>query len=256
MSMSLEGRVIVITGATSGIGEACAKLCAEHGASLILTGRRKERLAQLAESLPKGKTHTLAFDIRDRRAVTTQFSNLPAPFAAIDTLINNAGLARGLSAFHELDLDDVEQMIDTNIKGLTYATHTLLPGMIERGRGHIVNLGSIAGTYPYPGGNVYGATKAFLKQFTLGLKADLLGTEVKLTNIEPGMVATEFSAVRFADKEKGEAVYDAMQPLAAIDIAESIFWCITRPKHVNINSLEIMPTQQAFSPFAVSRKES
>lgn len=251
--MELSGRTILITGATAGIGMACAKMFAEQGASLILTGRRSDRLQALAEQLSPEKTHILTLDMRDRDAVLQQLTHLPEPFSQVDALINNAGLARGLEPFHKMPLGDLEQMVDTNIKGLIYATHSLLPGMIERGRGHIINLGSIAGTYPYPGGHVYGGTKSFCEQFTLGLKADLLGTPVKVTNIEPGMVDTEFSTIRFGDKSQADEVYAGMQPLIAEDIAETIHWCLTRPQHVNINRIEIMPVAQAFSPFSVDR---
>lgn len=250
---SLAQRVICITGATAGIGEACAKLFAAEGAKLILTGRRKEKLDAFAATLPKNKVHGLAVDIRDRDTMVHALTHLPPEFQNVDALVNNAGLARGLESLHKQSLDDIEQMVDTNVKGLIYATHALLPGMIERGRGHIVNLGSIAGSYPYPGGNVYGGTKAFSKQFTLNLRSDLLGTPVRVTNIEPGMVDTEFSTVRFGDKNKADAVYANMQPLIGADIADAIHWAITRPAHVNINRIEIMPTQQAFSPFAVAR---
>jgi 3-hydroxy acid dehydrogenase/malonic semialdehyde reductase len=250
----LTNRIIVITGATAGIGEACAKLFASHGAKLILTGRRKDRLDALTAVLPKDMVHTCAVDVQHREAMLAALTQLPEAFQAVDTLINNAGLARGLEPLHKQTLNDLEQMVDTNIKGLLYATHALLAGMIERKRGHIVNLGSIAGSYPYPGGNVYGGTKAFSKQFTLNLRADLLGTPVRVTNIEPGMVDTEFSMVRFGgDTQRADSVYANMQPLVADDIADSILWAITRPAHVNINRIEIMPTQQAFSPFAVHR---
>lgn len=251
---SLSNRIIVITGATAGIGEACARLFAGAGAKLILTGRREERLAAIAAELPAGMAHILAMDIQNRSEVVEKLSTLPAAFQAVDTLVNNAGLARGLQGLHSQSLDDLEQMVDTNIKGLLYATHSLLPGMIRRNAGHIVNLGSIAGTYPYPGGNVYGGTKAFSKQFTLNLRADLLGTKIRVTNIEPGMVDTEFSTVRFGDKQQADSVYAGMQPLVAEDIAETILWCITRPPHVNINRVEIMPVAQAFNPFAVARE--
>jgi len=251
----LGGRTIVITGATSGIGEACARLFAQHGATLVLTGRRQERLEKLAADLSDASVHTLALDSRDRDAVGQQFANLPEPFSAVDVLINNAGLALSLMPFQDMQLDDAEQMIDTNIKGLIYAAHSLLPGMIERSNGHIVNIGSIAGTYPYPGNHVYGATKSFVKQFTLNLKADLLGTPVKVTNIEPAMTETEFALVRHhGDEQKAKDTYSSLEPLMAGDIAESILWCITRPARVNINSMEVMPVDQASGPLAVNKK--
>lgn len=253
---SLANRTICITGATSGIGEACAKLFSQEGARLILTGRRSERLEALAKSQPKGMIHTMALDIRDAVAVTEALTHLPPEFTSVDTLVNNAGLALGLEKMHQQSLEDLEQMIDTNIKGLLYATQALLPGMIERGKGHIINLGSVAGNYPYPGGGVYGGTKAFVKQFSLNLRADLLGTPVRVTNVEPGMTDTEFSLVRFhGDQSKAANVYRNMQPLMGEDIAETILWCITRPAHVNINRIEVMPVEQAFGPFAIHRRK-
>lgn len=245
---------VIITGATSGIGEACARRFAQHGARLVLTGRRKERLEALKTSL-NVPVHLLALDMRDKQAVLEAVEGLPAEFAEIDVLVNNAGLALGMGAADESDLDDWEQMIDTNIKGVLYCTHAILPGMVARDRGHIINLGSVAGTYPYPGGNVYGGTKAFLNHFSLELRADLLGKNIRVTSIEPGMVETEFSKVRFhGDEAQAKAVYSGMQPLTAEDIAESVYWCASQPAHVNINRLELMPVMQAFSPFAVKRK--
>jgi len=252
--MVLQDDVIFITGATSGFGKACAIACAKMGAKVIITGRRKERLAELGEILGKS-AHVLELDIRNKQQVFEQIKNLPAEFSKITVLINNAGLALGLGPADEASLDDWETMVDTNIKGVLYATNAILPGMVQRNSGHIINMGSIAGTYPYPGGNVYGATKAFLKQFSLNLRADLLGKNIRVTNIEPGMVKTEFSEVRFkGDAQKAETVYAGMTPLSAEDIAETVLWCLSRPRHVNINSIEIMPVEQAFSAFAVSRK--
>lgn len=168
--------------------------------------------------------------------------------------MNNAGLALGLEPAHKCNMEDWEQMVDTNIKGVLYCTRKILPLMVKQNKGHIINIGSIAGTYPYPGGNVYGGTKAFLKQFSLNLKADLIGTKIRVTNIEPGMVETEFSLVRYkGNKEKSDNVYSNMIPLTADDIADIVLWCNERPWHVNINSIEVMPTEQAFSPFAVHR---
>ena len=250
----LKNKTIFITGATSGFGLAAAQLFAEHGARVIATGRRAERLAELQKELGSA-VHTIALDIQDQAAVSAAIASLPAPFDKVDILINNAGLAIGLGSYEQLPPASIEQMIDTNIKGLLYVTHALLPGMIERDSGHIVNLGSIAGNYPYPGGNVYGATKAFVKQFTLNLRSDLLGKNIRVSVIEPGMCDTEFSTVRFdGDKERADRVYAGMDPLSADDIAKTIFWCLCQPAHVNINQVEIMPVMQAFSPFAVSRK--
>ncbi len=178
-----------------------------------------------------------------------------AEFAEIDVLVNNAGLAKGLKPAQEADLDDWEEMIDTNCKGLAYCTRAILPGMVERGRGHVVNLGSVAGTYPYPGGNVYGATKAFVHQFTLNLRSDLHGTGVRATSVEPGLSGeTEFSTVRFSgDQAQADAVYAGMQPLVPADIAEAVYWVVSQPPHVNINTIEMMPVAQSFAPFQVHR---
>ena len=250
----LKNKTIFITGATSGFGLACARLFAEHGARVVATGRRQDRLDALKSELGSA-VHAIVLDVRDPKAVNAAVAALPAPFDKVDILINNAGLALGLSSYESLPLEQIQQMVDTNISGALYCTHALLPGMVARDSGHIVNLGSIAGNYPYPGGNVYGATKAFIKQFTLNLRADLLGKNIRVTNIEPGMCDTEFSTVRFGgDKSKADSVYAGMQPLSADDIANTIFWCLTQPKHVNINQVEIMPVMQAFSPFAVSRE--
>lgn len=248
-----ELRTIFITGATSGFGRALALLCAENGHKVIATGRREDRLAELMGVSPN--LHTVALDVRDKYAVENAVATLPDKYAHVDVLVNNAGLALGLSSYEKQMPEHIRQMVDTNINGVLHVTHALLPGMVARDRGHIVNLSSIAGTYPYPGGNVYGATKAFVTQFSLNLRADLLGKNIRVTSIEPGMCDTEFSSVRFeGDKEKADAVYAGMQPLTSEDIANTIYWCITQPAHVNVNRLEIMPVMQAFSPFAVSRK--
>jgi 3-hydroxy acid dehydrogenase/malonic semialdehyde reductase len=196
----------------------------------------------------------LALDVRDRPAVAAAVAGLPAEFEAVDLLVNNAGLALGLNPAQDADLDDWDQMIDTNCKGLVHCTRAILPGMVARGRGHVINLGSVAGTYPYPGGNVYGGTKAFVHEFSLNLRSDLHGTGVRVTCVEPGMADTEFSLVRFAgDKGKADNVYAGMQPLTADDIAESIHWAATLPQHVNVNTIELMPTAQSFAPFQVAR---
>ncbi|MEQ1705744.1 MAG: SDR family oxidoreductase [Rickettsiales bacterium] len=250
----LTDKTIFITGATAGFGLACARLFIKNGARVIACGRRQDRLAELQKEL-SGNIHTITLDVRDRKEVRQAIANLPKNFSAVDVLVNNAGLALGLSPFPEQSEDDLEQMVQTNIMGIIHCTKALLPIMISRNNGHIVNLSSIAGTYPYPGGNVYGATKAFATQFSLNLRADLLGKNIRVSNIEPGMAETEFSIVRFAgDKSKADNVYAGMSPLTADDIAETILWTLCRPAHVNINRIEIMPTQQAFSPFAVSRK--
>lgn len=243
--MSLHGKTILITGATAGIGKACATMLAKEGAKLILTGRRASLLQELASSLSV-PCHTLCFDVRDREAMQQALSLLPADFATVDVLINNAGLALGLEPAEKTDFADWETMVETNILGLIAMTRYILPSMRERGHGHVVNLSSIAGTYPYFGGNVYGATKAFVTQFSLNLRADLLGSPIRVTNIEPGMVETEFSAVRFkGDDVRASDVYANVQPLTADDIAETVRWSLMQPAHVNINRIELMCTMQA-----------
>ncbi|WNG13389.1 SDR family oxidoreductase [Cystobacter fuscus] len=250
---TLQGWTALVTGATSGIGEACALLLSQEGARLILVGRREERLHSLAARLPT-PSHCLVLDVSSREGVESSLASLPPEFADVDVLVNNAGLGLGLSPAHEASLDDWESMIDTNCKGLVYVTRALLPGMVKRNRGHVVNLGSVAATYPYPGGNVYGATKAFVHQFSQNLKADLAGTRVRVTDVQPGMVDTEFSLVRFkGDAERAGKVYEGMEPLTAADIADVVRWCVTRPPHVNINVIEVMPADQGFGPFNVKR---
>jgi 3-hydroxy acid dehydrogenase/malonic semialdehyde reductase len=253
--MDLTNKTIFITGATAGFGAECARLFTAQGAKVVATGRRMDRLEALKKELGKA-IHTVQLDVRDKNAVEKTIADLPADFSKIDVLINNAGLALGLASFESLPVEDIEQMIETNIMGVMYCTHALLHGMIKRDCGHIVNLGSIAGTYPYPGGNVYGATKAFIEHFSLNLRADLLGKNIRVTNIEPGMCDTEFSTVRFAgDTAKAKTVYDGIKSLSAEDIANTILWTLSQPAHVNINRVEIMPVMQAFSPFAVHRKK-
>ncbi|MEN3162230.1 SDR family oxidoreductase [Tistrella mobilis] len=244
---------VLITGATAGFGAALARAYAASGDRLVLVGRRTERLEALKAELD-GEVHVVTLDVRDRKAVEEAMAALPAPFDAVDVLINNAGLALGLNPAPSADLDDWDTMIDTNIKGVTYMTRAMLPGMVARDRGHIINLGSVAGTYPYPGGNVYGGTKAFVHQFSLNLRADLLGANVRVTSIEPGMADTEFSTVRFGgDKERAAKVYEGMTPMSADDIANVIHWVSKTPRHLNINVLELMPVMQAFNAFAVKR---
>ncbi|MGE0152967.1 MAG: SDR family oxidoreductase [Reyranellaceae bacterium] len=248
-------KIVFITGATAGFGEAMARRFAAAGHSLVLTGRRADRLAKLKGEL-KAPVHTIVFDVQDRAAVEKAVAALPDQFKAVDILVNNAGLALGLEPAHKVALSDWEQMVDTNIKGLLYVTRALLPGMVERDRGHVVNLGSVAGTYPYPGGNVYGGTKAFVHQFSLNLRADLIGSRVRVTCIEPGMAETEFSVVRFkGDAGKAGDVYKGMQPMTPDDIARTIEFITTiLPDHVNINTIEMMPVMQAFGPFVVKRQ--
>lgn len=247
--------IVFVTGASAGFGAAIARRFAADGAQLIISGRRGERLRRLAAELGP-RTLPVEFDVRDARAVEMAVAQLPAEFAAVDVLINNAGLALGLEPAQAALLDDWERMVDTNVKGLMYMTRALLPGMVERKRGHVINLGSIAGEWPYPGGNVYGATKAFVRQFSLNLRADLLGTGVRVTDVEPGLAGgTEFSNVRFhGDDARAQKVYDNTEPLTPEDIAETVHWVATRPAHVNINTVSLMPTCQAFSPLAVHRR--
>lgn len=255
--MQLHHQNVLITGATSGFGFAAAKLLAQHGARILAAGRRVERLEALKAELKDFPVHTLPLDVREREAVFAAAQNLPKEFAAVDILINNAGLALNLNPLENVPTQELEQMVDTNIKGVIYCTQAFLPGMITRNRGHIINMGSIAGNYPYPGGHVYGGTKAFLKQFSLGLRADLVGKNIRVTNIEPGLAETEFSLVRFqGDKEKADAVYKGVQPLTAEDIAETILWTLSRPTHVNINRIELMPVCQSSGPFAIKRENA
>lgn len=254
--MTTKPSVVVITGATAGIGAACARRFAAEGTRLVLLGRRADRLEALAKELTGrgAHAHAVMLDVQDRRAVKDAFASLPKDFTEVDVLVNNAGLARGMAKAQEASLDDWDVMVDTNVKGLLYVTAAVLPGMVARGRGHVVNLGSVAGTYPYPGGNVYGATKAFVEQLSLGMRADLLGTPVRVTNIEPGMVETEFTEVRMGgDRERAAAVYKGMRPLRPEDVADVVFFCATCPPHLNVNRIEIMPVDQAFSPFSVHR---
>ncbi len=247
-------RTVLITGATSGFGQACAELFIEKGWQAVVTGRRSDRLEKLAERLGKEKVLPVCFDVREKDQVDKAIEGLPNGFREIEVLINNAGLALGLEMAHEANLEDWETMVDTNIKGLLYMTRKILPAMVGRDRGHVVNVGSIAGDHPYPGGNTYGATKAFVSMFTDNLIADLQGTRVKVTNIEPGLAETEFSKVRFKwDEEKADSVYDRAQPLSAADIAETIYWAVDRPAHVNINRIEIMPVCQSFGPMVIVR---
>jgi 3-hydroxy acid dehydrogenase/malonic semialdehyde reductase len=253
--MTSKTLTVLVTGATAGFGEATAERFARDGARLVIAGRRIDRLEALAERLGAfAPIHPLPLDVRDRAAVERAIATLPAEFAKVDVLVNNAGLALGLEPAHRASLDEWEEMIDTNNRGLVTVTRQLLPGMVERGRGHVVNVGSVAGTYPYPGGSVYGATKAFVHQFSLNLRADLVGSGVRVTCVEPGMAETEFSLVRLKDAEKAKAVYQGVTPLVGADVADAIHWVVTRPPHVNVNVLEMMPEAQAFSPFNVKRR--
>ncbi len=248
-------KCVLITGASSGFGEACARRYGANGQDLVLCARRSERLESLAASLQgAGSVITRTLDVTQSDQVDGFLESLPESHREIDVLVNNAGLALGMEPAQEADLEDWETMVDTNIKGLIRMTRRILPGMVARRRGHIVNIGSVAGNWPYPGGNTYGATKAFVQQFSRNLRSDLLGTPIRVSNIEPGLAETEFSLVRLkGDAGKAGAVYENTQPLSAEDIAEIVYWVTTLPAHVNINTLEVMPVCQAWAPFAVDR---
>lgn len=247
--------IVLVTGATAGFGTAIARRFAQDQARIIAVGRRRERLEALAGELGKDRVLPLPLDVRDRGAVLGAIEGLPAEWRDIDVLVNNAGLALGLEPAHRAALDDWDEMIDTNCRGLVTMTRAVLPGMVERNRGHVVNIGSTAGEFPYPGGNVYGATKAFVRQFSLNLRADLHGTKVRVTDIEPGLVGgTEFSAVRFkGDAAKAKAPYRDTEPLTPEDIADAVHWVATRPARVNVNVLQVMPVVQAFGPLLIHR---
>ena len=245
---------VFVTGATAGFGAALCRRFHSAGAKVIGTGRRRDRLEALKNELGD-RCHVLELDVTDREAVFAAVDQLPAGFNEPNVCIANAGLALGLEPAHQAQLSDWDQMIATNVIGLVYTVRALLPGMVERDEGHVVLLGSVAGDYPYPGGNVYGATKAFVKQFALNLRADLLGSNVRVTNIEPGLAETEFSLVRFhGDAQKASTPYQGIEPMSAEDIAETIFWPCTLPRHLNINRMQMMPVMQAFSPFAFKRR--
>ena len=249
----ISDMIVFVTGATSGFGEATARRFAGDGARVIISGRRRDRLEKLRAELGDG-VHAVPLDVRDEAAVKEAVASLPPGFAEVTVLVNNAGLALGLEPAHEASMDDWNTMVDTNIKGLIYCTRAVLPGLVARKKGHIINLGSIAGTYPYPGGNVYGATKAFVHQFSLNLRADLLGHDIRVTCVEPGLSETEFALVRFkGDREKAKAPYQGLEPITGQDIAEVIHFVATLPSHVNVNTIELMATRQAFSPFALHR---
>lgn len=254
--MTYKPETVLITGATGDFGKAFSKRFAEIGCSLILHGRNPEKLDTLAKSL-NVPCHICAFDMSDKDAMTANLDNLPKEFKNIDLLINNAGLALGQEAAFNANPDDWDTMIDINTKALARMTNLILKGMVERKKGHIINIGSTAGNYPYAGGHVYCATKAFVKQFSLSLRADLSGTNVRVTNIEPGMVETQFSLVRFkGDQSKADAVYKGANALTAEDVAESVFWAATLPPHFNVNRLEIMPTSQSFAGLSVYREQA
>lgn len=246
-------RTVLITGATAGFGLAAARRFARDGWKVIATGRRAERLEALVAELGADVVCPCAFDIRDAAAIDAALDGLPDAFKTIDLLINNAGLALGTGPAQEADLAQWQQMVDTNITGLMTITHRMLPRLIER-KGAIINISSVAATYPYRGGNAYGGTKAFVRQFSLGLRSDLHGTGVRVTSIEPGMAETEFTLVRTGgDKAASDALYAGVDPMTAEDIAETLFWVANLPAHLNINSIELMPVKQSFAGFQVAR---
>jgi 3-hydroxy acid dehydrogenase/malonic semialdehyde reductase len=254
MFTEMQDAVVLITGATSGFGEACARRFAAAGARLVLTGRRTDRLQALARELPV-PTHLASFDVRDRTAVDQAVASLPAEFRDVAVLVNNAGLSLGLEPLWEASVADWETMIDTNCKGLLYMTRALLPAMVAHDRGHVINIGSIAGRYPYAGGHVYCGTKAFVRMLSLALRADLVGTSIRVTDVEPGLSETEFSIVRFhGDRERARKVYEGVQPLVAEEVADVVFFAATRPSHVNINTIEVMPVAQAPQGPAIRRR--
>jgi 3-hydroxy acid dehydrogenase/malonic semialdehyde reductase len=249
--------IVFITGASAGFGAAMARIFVKNGHQVVLAARRKERLDALAAELGESAL-PITMDVTDKASIEEALSMLPQSWRQIDVLVNNAGLALNTRPAHEVPLEDWDTMIDTNVKGLVTMTHALLPAMVERGNGLIINLGSVAGHYPYPGGNVYGATKAFVEQFTLNLRADLVGTGVRATNLAPGLCGgTEFSNVRLKGDDAAAAkVYEGTQPLTAEDIAATAYWVATLPPHVNINLIEMMPTCQGFAPFNIKRQGS
>lgn len=247
----------LITGATAGFGAATARRLAKHGARLVLLGRRAEKLDTVAGQLGEGtEVHTLACDVRDIAAYVEALASLPAPFAEIDVLVNNAGIGLGRELAQDSKLADWQAMVETNITGLIAGTHAVLPGMVARNRGHVVNIGSVIGEFPAPANAVYGATKAFVRQFSLCLRADLLGTAIRVTDVQPGLSGgTEFAAVRArGDMETARKLYEGLTPLSAEDVAEAVEWVVTRPPHVNVNIVQLMPVDQAFGPPALNRR--
>ncbi len=241
----LKDKLVLITGASSGIGRACAEAFAREGCPLILAARRRDRLEALAATL-ETETHLVALDVRDREAVEDAVASLPSRWSAPDVLVNNAGLSRGLEPIHAGDPHDWQEMIDTNVKGLLWLTRAILPGMVERDSGHVINIGSISGHQVYPGGGVYCATKYAVRALTEGLRLDLLGTRVRVSSVDPGLVRTDFSLVRFhGDQQRADPVYQKFPPLQPRDVAECVLFCASRPPHVAIADLVVMPQDQA-----------
>ena len=245
---------VFVTGASSGLGAEIVRRFADDGALVVAAARRLERVAALAGELGDNVL-ALELDVRERKAVASAVAALPPRFAVVDVLVNNAGLALGTAPAHEAEPDEWQQMIDTNCAGVVHCTHAFLPGMVERGRGHVINIGSTAGTYPYPGGNVYGATKAFVHQLSANLRADLHGTGVRVTCVEPGLVSgTEFSTVRLrGDAERAAEVYEGAEALTPHDVAQAVLWAATQPAHVNVNVIELMPVSQSPAGLRVHR---
>ena len=254
----MNTNTVLITGATSGFGLASARRFAEHGYSLIITGRRTERLQQLANELePLVPVHVVTLDVRDASAVDRMVSELPDDFQNIEVLVNNAGLALGTEPAWEASLEDWQTMIDTNVTGLVNVTHKLLPLLRHQPKASIINLASVAASWSYPGASVYGGSKAFVAQFSRNLRSDLAGSGVRVTSLEPGMCETEFSVVRFkGDQERSDKLYAGVNPIRPEDIADMILWIAQQPVHININSLEVMPTTQAWDNFKVVREKS
>ena len=246
-------KTVLITGATAGIGRAAALRFAGAGWNVVGTGRRRDRLDALAAELGT-RFHGAAFDVRDQAAMEAAVDALPAPFDAVDVLVNNAGLALGTGPAQESRLDQWQVMVETNITALLAVTRKLLPGLIDR-KGAILNLSSTAATYPYRGSNVYGGTKAFVTHFSLGLRADLHGTGVRVTSIEPGMVETEFTTIRTGDQATSDAFYKGTHPMTGVDIADILYWVATQPPHLNVNRIELMPVSQSFAGFQVDRED-
>jgi serine 3-dehydrogenase len=246
---SVKEKIVCITGASSGIGAACAEVFAREGSALILSARRMERLENMSRMLREKygvKIHTVGLDVTRQKDVDSVFASLPAEWQAIDILVNNAGLSRGLDKLQDGQIQDWEEMIDTNVKGLLYVSRAVLPGMLQRNRGHVINIGSIAGRQLYPGGNVYCASKFAVRALNQGMKMDLLGTPVRVSSVDPGLVETEFSEVRFhGDKTRAAKVYEDLRPLHGDDVAEAVLFCATRPQHVNILEVVVLPTAQA-----------
>lgn len=247
-------KIALVTGASAGFGAAISQRLVADGYTVVGAARRLDRLQSLKANLGDA-FHPLAMDVTDPDSVDQGCTWVTQQFQGLDLLVNNAGLALGVTPAQEASMADWERMIATNILGLTRLVHTVLPGMVKRNQGHIINIGSTAGSHPYPGGNVYGATKAFVRQLSLNLRADLFGTRVRVTNIEPGLCGgTEFSVVRLGDDQRAAAVYDGADPLTADDIADAVVWAATRPARVNINSIELMPVTQSFAGMKVHRE--